>query len=392
MSWSDNFAFYLQPLSEDVLAARYPKEALGSLINTHSAAGFPDLVDVQVAVVGVLEDRRSDDNKGCATGADEIRKHLYRLFLPHPQLKIADLGNVAAGETVEDTEAAVKQIVSQLLLHNVLTIIIGGSHDLAYAVYSAYEKLETTVNMVDIDSRIDLDENPEKVNSRNYLYRIILHKPNYLFNFSNIGYQTYLVPPTMLSLMDKLYFDTYRLGLMAADITETEPVLRDADVVSIDIGAMKMSEAPGQAFPMPNGFYNEQVCQMCRYAGLSDKLSCLGFYEYNPQMDFQGQTAAGIAQMIWAALDGFSQRKKEFPVKAKQEFVEYRVAGIKDESDMIFYKSKRSDRWWMKIPYNVGPTQRYERHHIVACSYKDYQKACNQEVPDKWWQTYQKLI
>ncbi|HSK12544.1 MAG TPA: hypothetical protein VK907_04965, partial [Phnomibacter sp.] len=41
------------------------------------------------------------------------------------------------------------------------------------------------------------------------------------------------------------------------------------------------------------------ACQICWYAGLSNKLSSIGFYEYNPLEDSKGQTASVIATMIW---------------------------------------------------------------------------------------------
>jgi len=44
----------------------------------------------------------------------------------------------------------------------------------------------------------------------------------------------------------------------------------------------------------------------------------------------------------------------------------------------------------MEVPFQTSLTK-YERHHLVPCSYKDYQVACKDEMPDKWWQAYQKL-
>src|SRR3546814_12147787 len=57
--------------------------------------------------------------------------------------------------------------------------------------------------------------------------------------------------------------------------------------------------------------------------------------------------------------------------------------------EVVFYKSNRSGRWWMQIPY---PEQhsRNDRFHLVPCSYRDYQQASSGEMPDRWWKTYQK--
>ena len=52
---------------------------------------------------------------------------------------------------------------------------------------------------------------------------------------------------------------------------------------------------------------------------------------------------------------------------------------------------KKSDRWWMEIPYPPTKGLKFERHTLLPCSYKDYEMAVNNEIPDRWWQTYQKL-
>lgn len=84
--------------------------------------------------------------------------------------------------------------------------------------------------------------------------KIILQQPNYLFNFSNIGYQTYFVEQSALDLMQKLNFDIHRLGQARSKMDDVEPIIRNADLVSFDIGAIRHSEAPGNANASPNGF------------------------------------------------------------------------------------------------------------------------------------------
>jgi hypothetical protein len=45
----------------------------------------------------------------------------------------------------------------------------------------------------------------------------------------------------------------------------------------------------------------------------------------------------------------------------------------------------------MEIPYPPTKGLKFERHTLLPCSYKDYEMAVNNEIPDRWWQTYQKL-
>ena len=191
--------------------------------------------------------------------------------------------------------------------------------------------------------------------------------------------------------MDKLYFDTYRLGEFKGRIDKAEPVIRNADLISFDLGAIRSADAGANANASPNGFYGEEACQICRYAGMSDKLTSIGFYEFNPAYDSNGQSAMLLSQMVWYFIDGFYNRKKDFPLQPKSSYVIYRTT-LKEESyEVIFVKSKKTDRWWMQVPYPNTKTLN-ERYHLVPCSYEDYQTATNGDMPDLWWRTYQKLI
>ena len=248
------------------------------------------------------------------------------------------------------------------------------------------------VNLVAVDHRLDFGEAGSSFTSTNYLNKIVLHQPNYLFNFSNIGHQRYLVEKDLIELMDKMYFDLYRLGEVNGSVVEAEPAVRNADIMSFDISAVRHADAPGTEASGPNGLYSEHACQLARYAGMSDKLSSFGIYEYNPELDPRGVTAHLIAQMIWCFLEGITLRKGEYPIGSKEEFTKYIVDLSTSEHQLVFYKSARSDRWWMDVPYPAGTKNKYERHHLVPCTYAEYQMATQDDMPHRWWKTYQKLI
>lgn len=370
----------------------YAETAYGKRITAYTTdSEFPELKDVHLAIIGVEEDRKALNNEGCGLATNYVREHLYKLYQGSYTTKIVDLGNIKKGNTIDDSYFALTDALAQLLKKNIIPIIIGGGQDLTYCNYKAYTSLEQTINIVAIDSCFDIGDAEKDLNSQSYLSKIILHKPNILFNYSNVGYQTYFVEQNAIELMDKLYFDTHRLGQVRANMEEVEPIVRNADVVSFDISAIRQSDAPGNGNASPNGFHGEEACQITRYAGLSDKLSSIGFYEINPAFDTGKQTAHLVAQMIWYFIDGYYNRKQDYPIVDKSEYTKYRVS-IKDhEHEIVFYKSNKSDRWWMDVPYPPNHKIKHERHHMVPCSYSDYQIACNDEMPDKWWQTFQKL-
>ncbi len=367
---------------------------MGSKIEIYSS-DFPDLESntYDIALIGVLDDRNAVNNQGTALAPNHLREKFYQLNQGNYNTHIVDLGNIKAGAKVSDTYIALKMVVAELIKKNILPVIIGGGQDLTYAQYMVYEELEQKVDLLVIDSHFDMDESKEgtiETTSAAYLNKIFLHEPNYLFNFSNMGYQSYFVNQDSLKVMDKLYFDVHRLGDVYGKINTTEPIIRNANMISFDISAIRSSDAGANANATPNGFYGEEACQICRYAGMNDKLSSIGFYEFNPAFDTNGQTAMLMAQMLWYFTDGFYSRKKELPLQPKSQYTIYRT-NLKDGShELVFVKSKKTDRWWMQVPYPTGLSKN-ERYHLVPCRYEDYQLANSGEMPDLWWRTYQKL-
>ena len=381
---------FFKPIAAPIKREEEQERRFSDHFRLHTENNFPELEGVKIAIFGVHEHRRARV-EDAVSDTNPIRKQLYELHELDTNISLADLGNIEQGHTVEDTDAAVKMVCEELIKQNIIPVIIGGAQDITYANYAAYESLEQTINLVTIDARLDFGGDPSDFTSRNYLNKIVLHQPNYLFNYSNIGHQRYLVDKSLLDLMEKMYFDVYRLGEIAADIRNTEPLVRNADIVSFDISAIRFSEAPGSENAGPNGIYAEQACQIARYAGMSDKLTSFGLYEYRADLDQRGTTAHLIAQMIWCFIEGVTLRKGDYPIGSQEDYLKYIVNLSTEEHNLVFYKSPRSDRWWMDVPYPAGRKNKYERHHLVPCSYDEYQQATNDDMPDRWWRTYQKL-
>tara|TARA_B110000046_G_scaffold168546_1_gene187013 strand:- start:5350 stop:6504 length:1155 start_codon:yes stop_codon:yes gene_type:complete len=379
---------FLKPVNKE--KAQFLEGFLGNQIDFNIENA--DLKSYSLAILGVPEDRNSIGNKGCDKGADEFREYFYQLTTVHSNLQIIDLGNLIPGKTVDDTYIGLAIVLAELLENKVVPIIIGGSQDLTLANFKAYEKLEQVINVVTIDPSFDIGDVGEPITSNGYVNKIILHQPSYLFNFSNLGYQSYFVTQEERNLMDKLHFDCTRLGEIKADLKEAEPIIRNADLVSFDLSAIRNSDAPANKNVTPNGFYGEDACALARYAGISDKVSSIGFYEFNPLVKDFGQTAFLLAQMVWYFIEGFGHRKGEIPEINKNNYLKYRVNSDKNERELIFLKNVKTDRWWMDIPHPKNDVLKFKRHQMVPCSYSDYVLACNDEMPERWIKTFQKLI
>jgi hypothetical protein len=316
-----------------------------------------------------------------------IRKHLYSLGLSFPPGSIADLGNLREGRTTEDTRQGLVHIVSELGKRQKPMIILGGFPEDTADLYKAYSALENPVNICGIDSGIPLSTS-EKFPDSHYLNKILLQKENKLFDYSHLAYQLYYTTPEIIELLDQLYFNHLRLGVIRTDIREAEPEFRNSDILSYSMSAIRASDAPGSAFPGPNGLYAEEACQLARYAGLSERLSCLSINGISPQVSDNQATLALAAQLAWHFLQGFFQRRKEYPFTDISTYKKFIVNVSQVGHDIHFYNSPKTGRWWVEVPY---PSGKFERSLYIACSPSDYKSACDGEIPDRWWKNFQRL-
>ena len=337
-----------------------------------------DWEDADIVIVGCGEMRGEESEAEFSLGPDAIRDQFYQLYNWHPAVKIADAGNIRRGATLDDTRAALRTVLEELQQAGKLVVVLGGSHDLALQQYEAYKNSGRAITASGADMLIDLDET-EAVTSSSFLWEMFTSQPNFLRHYNHIGFQSYYVHPRTLETLDKLRFDCYRLGRIREHLEDMEPVLRTSDIFSFDISAVRYSDAPVNTNGSPNGFTGDEACLLARYAGMSNQLSSFGIFGYEPRKDRYRMTAKLIAQMLWYFIDGYLIRKTEAQLTDHEEFVEFHVSFT--SNDTTFLKSKRTNRWWMKLPNNM----------YVPCSYNDYILASNNEIPERWLREQERL-
>ena len=351
----------------------------------------PDYKGANIALIGIEQIAGLEEDYGDTTASDEIRKKLYRLKKGFGQYKIVDLGNLRKGMDVSESHNRLMEVCSALIQQDVLPVIMGGTHDYTFGQYRAYETLDKLVSLLNVDAFLDIDDKGEHVTRTNHLHKLLLHEPNFLFTLYQLAYQSYLIDNETMAVLEKLYFEAYRLGHMRQYLPDMEPIIRGADLMTFDITAIKSSDAPGSKNAQPFGLTGEEACQICWYAGLNEKLSSAGFYEYDPLSDDEHKkTAAVVATMIWYFIEGFYHRKGEQNFRGN-DYLRFVVSMPSGPESIVFYKSKLSEKWWMEVPYPHSNFA-YERNLIVPCSYSDYQTATRGEVPERWINTQAKLI
>ena len=351
-------------------------------INTGNES-FTSLNEYGIALLGVPEERNAKC-KGAALAPDAIRNQLYQMIVPAGGLKIIDLGNIKAGNTFRDTYVALRDVTYNLLCQNLVVVLLGGSQDLTTPIYQAFELYQDKINLATIDYRVDFRKNQLDNNSESYLGEIILKK-NRLFKYINLGHQSYFTERETLKVIDSLNHQAIRLGQLRNDIALAEPALRDVDIISFDMGALRCSDAPAICIPSPNGLYGEEMCQISRYAGISDQSRAFLISELCATKDTTNQTALLAAQIAWHFIDGVQNRYNEFPSADDPQYKTFIIHLSDLDQDVEFYKSNKTNRWWLRL------SDGNKNELIVPCTYNDYLQACEQEVPEIWWKYFQKL-
>ena len=384
-----NFNF-LSPVQDLVLAHNelLSTQVLGRKLKIHSQKnGVPDLDDVKIAIIGVLENRNDTNYIGEEINLSEIRKSLYALFPGNWHTTIADLGDIKKGESVEDTYFALQTTITILIEKNIIPIIIGGSQDLTYANYRAYDDFGPMVNIVNVDCNFDLGDSAKPIKNNSYLGKIILEQPYNLFNYSTLGYQTYFNPQEEIDLMDKLYFESYRLGEITNNIALAEPVMRDANIVSLDLKSIRSAEVSTKQKYSPNGFDGKEICAISRYAGISNKVTSFGIYEYKPSKD-DDATSMLIAQIIWYFVEGVNCRVKDDNFEDENSYQKFIV--LVEDEELTFFKSNKTGRWWIEIPFLPNVNNKLKRHTLLPCMHDDYNAACSGKIPERWYKAFKK--
>lgn len=337
---------------------------VGKSMDFHTTT-LPDLSSTKIALIGLNAD------------LDKIRPHLIIMNQHFKNLQIADLGSLKPTSLDQ-----IDSILKHFLSNNILPILIGGSLENAYTQYKAYDRLTNTVI---IDERIPYVMDKRK--KGNLLLDLIFeNKSENLFNLGLIGYQTHYVDRRVLEYFNKNHYEHLRLGQIRNNLEETEPIIRDADMIAMNLSVLKKVEVPA-CETSPSGIFTEDACQLAYYAGISDKLTSFGLFGFDLEKDDNHQTAQVISQIIWYFLYGFYNRKNDYPI-TQGNLTEYIVSFKEHNYQITFWKSNRSDRWWMEVPTKM---KQQRRHRLIPCSYQDYLQACQEDLPERLLTAYRRF-
>ena len=373
----------LKPINEEILNSinSNKRGSIGEEIQIHtSSLGLPDIESTDVAILGISETRNSFFESNDFNLSD-FRKEFYQLNLGKWKKSISDLGNLPNGETTKDTYHAITELCLFLREKNIITIIIGGSNDLIFPIFKSYQNFNKKVNIVSIDNQFDLHQEEDILSSRSYMNKIIIDDSSKLNDFTNLGYQRHLCSPSEIDLMEKLFFDYISLGDLIADYKSTEPILRDAHIIGLDMKALSWVSSGNFEYGNPNGIDSRLICILSRYSGISDKCRYFGLFE----LLNNSISTKLYAQIIWYFIEGVNSRFSEPIFNDASGFIKYNVSV--SGRDLIFIKSKESEKWWLEIILS----EENGKKRYLPCLETDYTSALNDNIPERWLRAIKRI-
>lgn len=299
-----------------------------------SLDNFPDLSVANVALIG----NGSDISKNVRKSIENFKNHFKNI-------QIVDLGDVL------NDEDHLGNILTELNKHNIIPILIGFDASLAYKYASENNKaVHFVCNNLPY---IDADDNQIK---------------NY------IGYQRHIVSLEEMNEVDQISFNSLSLGKLRGSINNIEPNLRDTETLYLNLNVVRSSDAPNAIGALPAGLTTEELCQIMKFAGTSNKINAV-FLDVKLSNQESKIESNVLALALWYLVEGINMKMNDHPSQSN-DFSGYIINGSTSQ-DIEFIRHNISQKWWIMLTDDQG------QKFYLPCSNDEYTQTIADEIPDR---------
>lgn len=289
-----------------------------------------------------------------------IRRELYKLSQLDFDIPIIDLGDLVSGRTPQDSHYILQEVLSACHQQGAIPVIVGGSNDLAFSLFSALNIYQDNINYTQISNVVSLKQGDE-IHESNFLSKILGAKNFSIKNYHHLGYQKHLNEMDSVKLIQEVQFDIIRLAEMMNSTEKTEPYFRKADLVTVNCDAIETFTEPFSMNPQVNGLNRREICAYMKEIGLSERLKSVGIFNYNIYSDSQLNHQL-LAQMIWYLIEGINIQRSHPKEKSYETF----YVLINDEQ-YAFKREVFSNLWYFGEDENID--------NCIPCSRSDFDEA-----------------
>jgi formiminoglutamase len=269
--------------------------------------------------------RRNGGRAGAAEAPREMRRWLYRLVpwdcttnADLAALQPLDLGDVRVDGGLEETQAALGEVVGAVLRAGAVPVVLGGGHETAYGHYLGYVAANLPVYVINVDAHLDVRPLIDGQGHSGSPFRQMMEHPTHPLpgnRYACLGMQPHAVSREHLRyveercgsalLADRLLDSLDALFARLQDALGKEP---GRTYLTIDADAVHVRDVPGVSAPNGAGLRGEDVFKLARQAGASPGVASLDLVEINPHYDRDGQSARWAALVVWNFLAGLATR------------------------------------------------------------------------------------
>ncbi|WP_143883295.1 formimidoylglutamase [Chryseobacterium binzhouense] len=289
-----------------------------------------------------------------------VRKEFYKLSQLDFEIPVVDLGDLVSGKSVEDSHYILQEVLSACHYKRAIPVIIGGSNDLAFSLFSALHFHQKNISYTQISNIISLKQG-ENINENTFLSRILGSKNFQIKNYHHLGYQKHLNETDSVKLIKEVEFDIVRLAEMMNSTEKTEPFFRKADLVTVNCDAIESFSDAFSMNPQVNGLNRREICAYMKEIGLSENLKSVGIFNYNIYSENQLNHQL-LAQMIWYLIEGINIQHSH-PKERKYEMFYVLI----EDRQYAFKRDTFSNLWYFGDDDNI--------ENCIPCSRKDFDEA-----------------
>jgi len=318
---------YLNPPNEKLFFSR--SDQTDPRMGDTALRGEENYTDeVTVGILGVPTDegvKRNGGRVGAKDGPDAIRTEFYKrtpFVIGKEQsptlVPIFDFGNIKIGKTLEETHDKLSEVVHTLVSANIIPIVLGGGHDIAYPNFAGFSKGKQTVGVINIDTHLDYRKPIPKRNSGTSFRQMLdqHQSPLNAMNLVEVGIQSFANSAdhyseliergaTVFSLRDVRNEGIAKILDLAYELATSST---DSLYISFDLDAVNGTDAPGVSASLPTGLTVEEFLTAALFAGKRRKTKLIDIVELNPKYDVDGRTAKLAALTMMYFLTGVANR------------------------------------------------------------------------------------
>ena len=223
---------------------------------------------------------------------------------------IARGGDIGYYPAIEDSHHALRSMVRRDLSAGAVPVVIGGGHDYGYPHVAAASDVFSAENIVliNVDAHLDVRPVSDGVMTSGSPFFMalesgVIHSKNFIEfgiqeHCNDISFNEYLSNKKVRILSLAKTRSGRGVAAHFKKILSNFKNKKIKIVVSFDVDAVRMSQAPGVSAPQTDGFSAREFLEMAEISGSFKNVATIGFFELSPPLDIHQATVRLVATAI----------------------------------------------------------------------------------------------